>query len=99
VVPPRHLHSLFWDCQPEDLDTETNAPFIMERILEYGTLQGVRWVLDTYGPERVKAFLRHRGVRTLSRKTLSFWTMLLGLEDEECFQKSSLTRSRVFWNY
>jgi hypothetical protein len=52
-----------------------------------------------YGPQRIRAFLRNRGRRTLTRKTLAFWTMILGLENEECFQRSSLDRSRTFWNY
>jgi hypothetical protein len=59
----------------------------------------VRWLLDTYGVDRLKDVLRHRGVRTLSRKTLRFWTMRLGLEEEACFERSSPTRSRAFWNY
>ena len=98
TVPPS-LHPLFWDCRPETLDAETHAPFILERLFEYGSLAGVRWAIETYGPDRVKAFLRGRGARTLSRKTLSFWTMLLGIEGEACFEKSSLARSRAFWNY
>ena len=96
---PPHLHHLFWDCHPETLDTEAHAPFILERILEYGSLRAARWALETYGAERLEAFLRERGVRTLSRKTLSLWTLLLGLEGEACFATSSLTRSRPFWSY
>ena len=97
-LPPT-LHPLFWDCRPEDLDAEAHAPFILERVLEYGTLAGARWALATYGPDRVAVFLRNRGARTLSRKTLGFWAMLLGLEGEACFEKSSLSRNRAFWNY
>lgn len=96
---PSHLHDLFWDCSPETLDTEAHAPFILERVLEYGSFRAARWALETYGAERLSRFLRERGVRTLSRKTLSLWTLLLGLEGEACFAASSLTRSRPFWNY
>lgn len=96
---PQSLYPLFWDCRPETLDLHAHAPFILERILEYACLTAVRWALDAYGRERVTAFLRHRGVRTLSRKTLSFWTVLLDLEAEPCFERSSLSRSRPFWNY
>jgi len=96
---PAEFHDLFWDCRPEALDTDLHAPFILERLLEYGSLTTARWALDSYGPERLKTFLRERGVRTLSRKTLSFWTLLLGLEGEACFDTSSLKRSRPFWNY
>lgn len=96
---PTTLHPLFWDCRPEALDCEAHAPFILERVLEYGSLAAVRWALDTYGDDRIKAFLRDRGRRTLSRKTLSFWTILLDLEGEPCFERSSLERNRPFWTY
>lgn len=96
---PSDLHDLFWDCRPETIDTETHAPYVLERILEYGSLAGVRWALGTYEAERIKEFIRSRGIRTLSRKTLRFWALLLGLEDEACFEKSSLSRSRLFWDY
>jgi hypothetical protein len=99
VKVPAAFHDLFWDCRPAALDTDAHAPFILERLLEYGTQASARWTLDIYGAERLKAFLRERGVRTLSRKTLSFWILLLGLEGEACFDTSSLKRSRPFWNY
>ena len=96
---PESLHALFWDYRPDTIDLDTHAPFVLERILEYGSLAAVRWAVEQYGPERIRAFLRNRGWRTLSRKTLAFWTMILGLENEECFQRSSLDRSRTFWDY
>ncbi|MGH7319666.1 MAG: DUF6922 domain-containing protein [Candidatus Rokuibacteriota bacterium] len=97
-VPP-HLHDLFWDCRPESLDIQTHAPLILERVLEYGSLSAARWALQVYGPVRLGAFLHRRGLRTLSRKTLSLWTVLLGIEGEPCFATASLRRSRPFWNY
>ncbi len=97
-VPP-DLHHLFWEVRPETLDTQTHAPLILERVLEYGSLSAARWALQIYGPEWLRAFLRSRGLRTLSRKTLSLWTLLLGIEGEPCFATSSLRRSRPFWNY
>jgi len=96
---PTEFHHLFWDCQPERLDLEAQASFILERILEYGSLTSVRWALEVYGAARIKEFLMGRGRRTLSRKTLAFWTLILGLDTEPCFERSSLTRSRPFWNY
>lgn len=96
---PDVLHPLFWDCRPESIDLDAHAPFVLERVLEYGSLAAVRSLLATYGEDRIRAFLRDRGRRTLSRKTLAFWTMVLGLEGEACFLRSSLDRSRVFWNY
>ena len=99
VKLPAALRPLFWDCRLETLDSDAHAPLVLERVLEYGSLTSVRWALDTYGPDRIREFLRTRGVRTLSRKTLSFWKVLLDLEGEPCFKESSLRRSRPFWNY
>ena len=96
---PHEFQRLFWDYQTDQLDPETHAPFILERLMEYGSLASVRWALQVYGLERIKRFLMERGRRTLSRKTLAFWIMLLGLDAEPCFEKSSLARSRPFWNY
>jgi hypothetical protein len=99
VRPPPALASLFWDHPLEAIDTDRHADLVMERILEYGSLAAARWALATYGVDGLRAFLRRRGVRVLSRKTLSFWIFLLDLEGDECFAPSSLNRSRPFWNY
>ena len=61
--------------------------------------EGWKALTDAYGADRIREFLRTRGARMLSRKTLSFWTVLLDLEGEACFEASSLRRSRPFWNY
>lgn len=99
MIVPREFHHLFWDCQPARLETEIHAPFILERILEYGSLAAVRWAMGVYGAEGLKRFLLRRGRRVLSRKTLAFWILILGLEAEPCFETSSLARSRTFWDY
>lgn len=96
---PAEVCRLFWDTPPERLDPDAHAPFILERVLEYGSLAAVRWALDTYGREGIRAFLRDRGRRTLSRKTLAFWGLVLGLEADPCFERSSLASSRPFWDY
>lgn len=96
---PAFLVPLFWDYPPGAIDPDTHAFFVLERVLEYGSLEAARWALATYGPGRLEEFLRRRGVRVLSRKTLSLWTVLLGLEGETCFATSSLSRSRASWNY
>ncbi len=96
---PGFLHPLFWDYRPESVDVTTHSDLVLERLLEYGSLRSARWALEVYGPAQIREFLLNRGCRTLSRKTLSFWTMLLGLEGDPCFHTSSLSHSRPFWNY
>ncbi|MEW6061122.1 MAG: hypothetical protein AB1600_04180 [Bacteroidota bacterium] len=91
--------SLFWDVQMDTIDIVKHADYIIERFLEYGTLEGIRWLRAVYGDERIKYYILHRGYKTLSNKTLNFWKLLLNLEREECLQPSSLNSSRKYWNY
>jgi hypothetical protein len=99
VKLPCAVHSLFWDHSPDAIDADLHAPLVLDRVLEYGTLADAHWALGAYGVDRIRDYLRRRGVRTLSRKTLAFWTGLLGLEDEVRFQPSSLRRNRAPWDY
>lgn len=96
---PEKFRWLFWETNPGEIDLEQHEPYIIERFLEYGTWEGIRWLRKTYNDERIRTYVLKRGYRTLSKKTLSFWKFLLHLEKEECLQQSSLQSSRRFWNY
>ncbi len=95
---PEEFYRFFWDCDPRQLSIERNTDQILTRLLDYGDLVAARWALRTYGEERIRQYLMTRGRTTLSRKTIAFWRVLLGVEDEPCLQPSSLERSRPFWN-
>lgn len=96
---PADLDYLFWDVPHEGLDSNKNADFIICRLLEYGTLKAVHWVLKTYGEERVKACLKGRGQKLLSAKTRNFWKLLFNLDDEECSNTFSPKTRNPFWSY
>lgn len=91
--------SLFWDVNIDTIDIENHADYVIERFLEYGTMESIRWLRATYGDERIKHYILHRGYKTLSNKTLNFWKLLLKLENEECLQPSLLNNNRRYWNY
>ena len=40
--------SLFWDVDPKTVDPEKHARYIIERILEFGRDDEVRWMWRTY---------------------------------------------------
>lgn len=95
----RNNRVLFWDVNVENIDREKHAGHIIERFLEYGTLEGVQWLRKFYGDERIKEYILKRGFRVLSNKTLNFWKLILNLEGEECLKPFSLSRSKKYWNY
>lgn len=81
-VPEQH-HWVFWDVYAGGLDTERQRNYIIPRMLERGTLEGIRWLLEVYGREGIHAFLRDVGHPEISRRTLSFWRAVLKAVDEQ----------------
>ena len=54
---PENLIKLFWDIRLDSLDTELNRNLIMERVLNYGTLNDWRWLKVCYGLKAIQEFL------------------------------------------
>jgi hypothetical protein len=78
---PEPLWPHFQEYDPASLDLESDADLIIQRTLEFGTWDEVRWLFVTYGSERIRAFLRMRGERLLSPVTFNYWRKLLGVRE------------------
>jgi len=67
--------SLFWDVDPKTVNPKKNSRYIIERILEFGRDDEVRWLVHFYPPELIKDTLRRsRGV--LHEKTKALWALI-----------------------
>jgi len=62
--------NLFWDIEETSLDRESNARFIVERVLSRGRLQDWFALVELYGMERIKKEALE--IRYLDKVTLSF---------------------------
>ena len=67
--------SLFWDVDPATLDAERHATYIIERILDYGTDEEVRWMYGAYPRELIRNVVDSS--RVLRPETLPLWKQLL----------------------
>lgn len=76
---PSGLRPYFQEYDPQTLDLDGDANLIMQRTLEYGTWDEVRWLFSVYGYQRIRAFVQERGERLLSRVTFNYWRKLLGI--------------------
>jgi len=92
AVPEQHRW-VFWDVDASALDTTRHADTIVPRVLEFGRLAEVRWLLDVYGDEGIHRFLRDVGHTELSDRTLRFWRLYLHAEDEAWADPSGWRRS------
>jgi transcriptional regulator with XRE-family HTH domain len=81
------LARLFWDRPLAWNDLEDHPGWVLERVLEYGTLDDIQVLREFMGHrcfvERVSALAR------LSPRTASFWRQILEMEGIACTKKYS----------
>jgi len=65
---------LFWDVNRQDIDLEKNAPYVVQRVLEYGLLPDWQLLRSYYGIERIAQIAMK--LRSLEPKALSFISTL-----------------------
>lgn len=94
---PLSLAPYFQEYDLADLDISEDADLIIERTLEYGNRQELKWLFKTYGPARIKEFVRKYGFRKLSRRSFNFWRTILEVKK---FKRPSWLKSKSpTWRY
>lgn len=68
---------IFWDADRRSIDLDRNAPYVIQRVLEYGQIGDWRLLLGYYGlPEIVEV---SKKLRTLDPRALSFISTISGI--------------------
>ena len=80
-VPASHRW-VFWDVDVDALDTAAGANYILPRVLEFGGIAEVRWLMATYGLDGIHRFLKDVGHPELSERTIGFWRAVLKADGE-----------------
>ena len=92
----RDFPQLFWDLDPLSLDEERHAEFVIERVLEEGTLDAVRVLWRRFGPERIVGVVCRS--RRISRRTARFWQAYLDIREPiACLQTPSPRPLSAHW--
>jgi hypothetical protein len=63
----------FWDVNPFALDVQQHKTFIIERLLEYGDLDSLVWVNETYPKKDIQDVVMHS--KRMSPKTANFFSL------------------------
>ncbi|OHA21459.1 MAG: hypothetical protein A2849_03300 [Candidatus Taylorbacteria bacterium RIFCSPHIGHO2_01_FULL_51_15] len=66
---------LFWDVNPENIDVEKNALYVIERVLDFGRDKEVRWVWDFYDKSLIQEVVDNP--RRLRSRTKNLWRLML----------------------
>lgn len=93
------LKPIFWDLDVEKLDIKENSRQIIERVLEWGDLGQVHWLLKTYSKESIMAVVKDS--RQLSKKSANFWAEYYGISKNEvrCLTRLLQKEQKVLWPY
>lgn len=77
---------LFWDIDRAQFDTERHSAQLIQRVLEYGTLNDWRLTRDYYGLDRIVSDCQR--LRTLDPKALAFICAITDTnrEDYRCYK-------------
>ena len=68
--------SLFWDTAPENIDPKKHSRYIIERVLELGEPEDVRWLFKRYPRSDIKRVMNLPRVQ-LSAKSKALWSLIL----------------------
>ncbi len=75
---PAKFKTLFWDVDPRKIDLKKNERYVVERILELGTLEATEWLFSVVPQKRVLEVLLTS--KKISKRSFHFWWIWFGLD-------------------
>ena len=78
---PSNLNWLFPEYSLQEMDIGSFKSVIIERVLERGSWEQVRWLFKTYGERVVTEWVQKHGFRLLSSRSFALWRLALGIGD------------------
>jgi hypothetical protein len=72
---PEEFQKYFWDVAYYELTIEKYPRFIAERMLNYGDLNGIKWLLSWTDRHFIKTIVDSS--RNLNAKTKNYWQIML----------------------
>lgn len=76
---PTTMRPFFQEYDLESIRIRRDANLVIQRTLEYGDWEEIRWMFQVYKRQRIQRFLREHGERWLKPATFNYWRKLLGI--------------------
>ena len=67
--------SLFWDTNPDNIDLKKNARYVIERVLDFGRDEEVKWMWNLYDKPLLQEVVSNS--RSLRSRTKLLWNLIL----------------------
>lgn len=98
-VLPYKFNKFFWDIDVSNLDIESRSVYIIERLLELGDLDAIKWVRDVYGDEKIVDVVSCS--TRIGTRSANYYATLLELPKDriKCLHKDYQSRHRRIWQH
>lgn len=96
----QHIHfssNIFWDIRIEDLDYEQHAPYVVQRILEYGSDEDWKQLVQLYGLSRIGQIAAN--LRSLEPRALAFIALITHQSKEKFRCYTTRQSNSELWSY
>ena len=94
---PDRLAAYFHEYDMARIDLRNDANLVIQRIIEFGDWDELRWLFRLYGAKRIRIFVREYGERLLSPVSFNYWRQLLRIRK---WKKTPTSISRKeLWPY
>ncbi|KKS95758.1 MAG: hypothetical protein UV73_C0014G0035 [Candidatus Gottesmanbacteria bacterium GW2011_GWA2_43_14] len=96
---PDFLHFFFWDTDAKKLDPSQKPLYVINRLLDKGNLEAVRWVRRNFPEELIVESVKK--MRDFSPWTAVFWSRIYNIPREQikCLQPHYLIMRKQHWPY
>ena len=78
---PDFLRSLFWEVDFSDVQLKNHKRYVIERILDYGDDESVRWLRRNVVPKDIAEVVKSS--RVISPNTAALWALIFDISNEE----------------
>ena len=96
---PKSLKKYFWDVDTSKISIYRHPYFIVQRLLDKGDNNAVRWVNNHFTNKQIEDTLTK--LRDFNPRVANFWALFLNIPKEKipCLQTPYLQRRRIHWPY
>ncbi len=89
------IADFFWDVDVKCLDTMKNKKFIIERLLQFGRPEQIKWMLARYSDREIIEVVKSS--RTIDKKTAHYWALHYHILPKEVLCLSRQLMQKCFY--
>jgi len=96
VLLPHYITKFLWDVDLNKFSPKDHSRFLIERILEYGDMDSLKWIEEKYKRQEIINVLKNS--RKLSPKTGNFFALYYKIPKKEllCIRKPFTQKQNRF---